>query len=191
MRRCKSIIQPSGMYIYDTTHLSSLGSDIAGEVLFVGFTVTKVKPRELVIACAENRHFQIFNTVKQSLAPILPDNATCTWGSFLPSTSCAAAVVPFQQDTLPLCLPRVRPTPDSNVTLAWGAWPALGMNSIEMLKAAGCTVAAVVGESNLGADYSFGHKSPTVRRTDLLSHWFAVIASHKTEISTYKVLWSV
>lgn len=161
-------IQHTGMIVPATAYPFILGNDIAGEVVAVGSSVTKVKSGDRVIACAENGCFQLFNNVEQSLVALLPNNVTYTQGSVLPLALCTAAVMLFQHDTLALDLPKVHPTPNGKVVVAWGGSSALGSNGIQMLKAAGYEVAAVAGPRNqgyckdLGADYVFDYTSSDV-----------------------------
>lgn len=162
------IIQQTGMIVPESAYPFVLGNDIAGEVVAVGDSVSKVKPGDRVIACAENGCFQLFNTVEQELVTILPDSVTYTQGSVLPLALCTSAVMLFQKDTLALDLPQVVPVPNGRVVVAWGGASALGTNGIQMLKAAGYEVAAVAGARNqqyckdLGADYVFDYKAPDI-----------------------------
>lgn len=166
-------IQQTGMIVPETAYPFILGNDVAGEVIAVGTSVTKVKPGDRVLACAESGCFQKINTVDQSLVTILPDNVTYAQGSVLPLALCTAAVMLFQEDTLALDLPKIHPVPNGKVVLAWGGGSALGSNGIQMLKAAGYQIAAVAGSSNqehckeLGADYIFDYKSPGVESSIL------------------------
>lgn len=158
-------IQQTGMIVPATAYPFILGNDIAGEVVAVGSEVTKAKVGDRVLGCAENGCFQLFNNVEQSLVALLPNNVTYTQGSVLPLALCTAAVMLFQQDTLGLDLPKVHPTLNGKVVVAWGGASALGSNGMQMLKAAGYEVAAVAGPRNqdhckdLGADYVFDYTS--------------------------------
>lgn len=162
------IIQQTGMIVPESSYPFVLGNDVAGVVVAVGSSVSKVKPGDRVLACAESGCFQLFNTVEQTLVAILPDNITYTQGTVLPLALCTAAVMLFQKDTLALDLPQVVPARNGQVVVAWGGASALGSNGIQMLKAAGYDVAAVAGERNqqyckdLGADYVFDYKAPDI-----------------------------
>lgn len=162
------IIQQTGMIVPEEAYPFVLGNDISGEVVEVGSSVSKLKPGDRVIACAENGCFQNYNTVEQVLATKLPDNVSYTQGSVLPLALCTAAVMLFQQDTLALDYPKVGPKSNGKVVLAWGGSSALGSNGIQLLKGAGYEVAATAGVHNhqyvkdLGADYVFDHKAADV-----------------------------
>lgn len=162
------MIQKTAMIVPGTAYPFILGNDIAGEVIAVGTSVTKVKPGDRVIACAENGCFQSINTVDQALVTVLPDNVSYTEGSVVPLALCTAAVMLYQEDTLALDLPKINPQPNGKVVLAWGGASGLGSNGIQMLKASGYQVAAVAGPSNqgycreLGADYVFDYKTADV-----------------------------
>lgn len=168
-----SMIQQTGMIVPAEAYPYVLGNDVAGEVVAVGSSVTKVRPGDRVLACAERGCFQKFNTVEQSLVAKIPDNVKYTEACVLPLAMCTAAVTLFQQDTLALDLPRLDAKRNGKVVLAWGGASAVGTNGIQLLKAAGYGVAAVAGERNfeyckgLGADYVFNHKSPNVE-TEIL-----------------------
>lgn len=162
------LIQQTGMIVPEEAYPYVLGNDIAGEVVQIGAGVSKVKAGDRVIACAENGCFQSYNTVEQTLVTKLPENVSYTNGSVLPLALCTAAVMLFQQDTLALDLPKINPSSNGKVVVAWGGASALGSNGIQMLKAAGYEVAAVAGSQNqqyckdLGADYCFDHRAADV-----------------------------
>lgn len=165
-----SMIQQTGMIVPADAYPYIMGNDIAGEVVAVGPSVTKVQPGDRVLACAERGCFQKFNTVEQSLVAKIPDNVKYTEACVLPLAMCTAAVTLFQKDTLALDLPRLDAKPNGQVVLAWGGASAVGTNGVQLLKAAGYDVAAVAGERNveyckgLGAGYVFSHKSPNVEK---------------------------
>lgn len=164
------IIQQTGMIVPADAYPYILGNDIAGEVVAVGSAVTKVKPGDRVLGCAERGCFQKLNTVEQDLVTVLPDNVSYTQGAVLPLAMCTAAVTLFQKDTLALDLPRLDAKPNGKVVLAWGGASAVGTNGIQLLKAAGYDVAAVAGERNhqyckdLGAKYVFDHRALDVEK---------------------------
>lgn len=156
------------MTVPESAYPYILGNDITGVVVAVGASMSKVKPGDRVLACAENGCFQLFKAVEQQLVAILPENITYTQGSVLPLALCTAAVMLFQKDTLALDLPSIESVPNGKVVVAWGGASAVGSNGVQMLKAAGYEVAAVASEHNqqycrnLGADFVFDHKSPDV-----------------------------
>lgn len=53
-----------------------LGNDVAGEVFAIGSSVTKVRPGDRVLACAERGCFQKFNIVEQSLFELTLTNSS-------------------------------------------------------------------------------------------------------------------
>ncbi|KAK4505463.1 hypothetical protein PRZ48_003426 [Zasmidium cellare] len=165
-----AIIQQTGMIVPAEAYPYILGCDVAGEVAAVGSSVSKVKPGDRVLACAERGCFQKFNTVDQSLVAKIPDNVKDIEACVLPLALCTAAVTLFQKDTLALDLPQLDAVPNGKVVLAWGGASAVGTNGIQLLKAAGYDVAAVAGERNhqycraLGADHLFDHKSANVEK---------------------------
>lgn len=110
--------------------------------------MTKVKLSDRVLACVENGCFQLLKNVGQSLVALLPGSVSYTQGSVLPLAPCTAAVMLFQQDTLALNFPKVHPTPNGEVVIAWGGASALGSNGIQMVKVTGYEVAAVAGPRN-------------------------------------------
>lgn len=162
------LIQKTGMIVPESAYPYILGNDIAGEVVAVGSSVTKVKPGDRVLACAPNGCFQLCNNVEQVLLTRLPENISFAQGSAIPLALCTAAVILFQKDTLALDLPQIKPVSNGKVVVAWGGSSAVGSNGIQLLKAAGYNVVAVAGTNNqqyckdIGADYVFDYKNPDV-----------------------------
>lgn len=163
-----AMIQQTGMIVPVEAYPYILGCDVAGEVVAVGSSVTKVRPGDRVFACAEQGCFQKFNVVDQSLVAKIPENVKYTEACVLPLALCTAAVTLFQKDTLALDLPRLGAASNGKTVLLWGGASAVGTNGIQLLRAAGYNVAAVAGERNhsyckeLGADYVFDHKSTDI-----------------------------
>lgn len=156
-----------------------LGNDIAGEVVAVGSSVTKVRPGDRVTAFSFRGGFQHFATTTQPFVTRIPDTLAYTDASVLPLCLCVAAVMLFQQDTLALQLPVPKtstsaPPPSANaatrkVLLVWGAASSVGSCAVQLAHAAGYAVAAVAGPRNqdycrtqLGAEYVFDHTRPDI-----------------------------
>ncbi|KAK0123653.1 hypothetical protein ONS95_008665 [Cadophora gregata] len=58
------MIQQTGMIVPENAYLFILGNDIAGEVVAVGSSVSKVKPGDRVVAYVDKGYFQLFTTVE-------------------------------------------------------------------------------------------------------------------------------
>ena len=155
-----------------------LGTDVAGEVVEVGKSITRFKVGERVVAYAlaldkrVNRAceggFQTFTVARQHMTCPVPANMTYETACVLPLGISTAACALFQKDYLALPLPSISPTPSGKALLVWGGSTSVGCNAIQLAKAAGYDVIATASPKNneylkkLGADEVFDYKSATV-----------------------------
>lgn len=167
-------VQAMGM-IYQN-YPAILGEDVAGVVVEVGEAVTRFKPGDRVLACADEVDmpdfgaFQEYCVAHAALAAPLPENISFTDGAVLPLCLCTAGNALYDRNGQGLSLPYPTSNPNKidKWILVWAASTTVGCCAIQMLKASGLRVAAVCSSHNhslvkdLGAEKVFDFKSETV-----------------------------
>lgn len=155
-----------------------LGSDLAGDVVEVGQGVTRFKVGERVIGHAvglnKNRNraaegaFQLYTVVPAWMAAPIPDALSYESAAVLPLGASTAACGLFQKDFLALQLPSKGARPTGKSLLIWGGATSVGVNAIQLARAAGYEVVTTASPHNfdylrsLGAAQVFDYRSPSV-----------------------------
>ncbi|KFX98301.1 hypothetical protein O988_04403 [Pseudogymnoascus sp. VKM F-3808] len=152
-----------------------LGSDIAGEVVEVGSSVTRFKPGDRVVAMAaglteDNTQgaFQTYSVAGEVVASHLPASISYAQAAVLPLAVGTAACGLFQKNYLALQHPTIPPKPTGETVLIWGGATSVGSAAIQLAVAAGYEVISTSSPKNfdyvrgLGASAVFDYASPTV-----------------------------
>jgi len=153
-----------------------VGCDLAGQVAAVGSDVKNFRLGDRVLSLPKTTapnipnggSFQLFVVSTEPLIAKIPDSVSYAEACVLPLCLSTAAVGLFDKHTLALPFPQVHPKPNGKVVLVWGGGSSVGSCAIQLLIAAGFTVAATASGHNLeylrslGAEYVFDHKSPSV-----------------------------
>ncbi len=173
------IIQVAGPIAYRwISYPTVLGSDVAGEVVQVGKSVTHLRVGDRVIAHAvgtdkdSNRAaegaFQDYTVVLARMASPIPDTLSYESACVLPLAVSTAACALFQTDQLGLQHPSATPTTTGQTVLVWGGSTSVGSNAIQLAVAAGYEVITTASPRNfdyvksLGASQVFDYTSPSV-----------------------------
>jgi NADPH:quinone reductase-like Zn-dependent oxidoreductase len=155
-----------------------LGSDVAGEVVEVGSSVSRFKIGDRLIGHAvgvdkkRNRvsegAFQQYTILLDHMASPIPDSLSYEHASVLPLGISTAACGLFQKDHLALEYPSENAKPTGETLLVWGGSTSVGSNAIQLAVAAGYQVITTASPANfgyvqgLGASYAFNYNSPTI-----------------------------
>ena len=155
-----------------------LGTDVAGEVVEVGASVTRFKVGDRVLGHAvgseKSRNnpaegaFQQFTLLLENMASAIPDHLNYENAAVLPLGISTAACGLFQKDHLALQYPGVNAKPTGQTLLIWGGSTSVGSNAIQLAVAAGYEVATTASPRNfdyvkkLGASLVFDYASKTV-----------------------------
>ena len=152
-----------------------LGSDIAGEVVEVGSSVTRFKPGDRVVSAASGLTdgttqgaFQTYSIVTETMTSPIPASVTYSQAAVIPLAVSTAASGLFQKDYLALQHPTLPPKPTGETLLIWGGATSVGCNAIQLAVAAGYEVITTSSPKNfdylrgLGASAVFDYASPTV-----------------------------
>ena len=179
------IVRVAGPTVYRwLTYPTVLGSDVAGEVVQVGASVTRFRVGDRVLGHAVGSDkdsnspaegaFQEYVVVLERMAAPIPDTLPYENAAVLPLALSTAACALFQTDQLALHHPSATPTPTGETVLVWGGATSVGSNAIQLAVAAGYEVITTASPHNaermraLGAAEVFDYRSPTVV-TDLVS----------------------
>jgi NADPH:quinone reductase-like Zn-dependent oxidoreductase len=154
------------------------GSDVAGQVVEVGPSVTRFMVGDRVVGQALGTSkartgpaegaFQAYTVLVDYMASPIPDAMTYEAASVLPLGISTAACGLFQKDHLALRYPSVTPTPTGEVLIVWGGSTSVGSNAIQLAVAAGYEVITTASPRNfdyvkrLGASQAFDYNSKTV-----------------------------
>ncbi|WP_345817595.1 zinc-binding alcohol dehydrogenase family protein (plasmid) [Paraburkholderia sp. PREW-6R] len=156
-----------------------LGSDVAGEVVAVGASVTCFKPGDRVLGLAlgidrlANRAaegaFQQYVILRQDAATALPDRISFEQAAVLPLAVATAACGLFLDDQLALQTPSIgQPVPTGKTVLIWGGSTSVGSCAIQLAAAAGYEVVTTASPKNfeyvkgLGASQVFDYNDAQV-----------------------------
>jgi NADPH:quinone reductase-like Zn-dependent oxidoreductase len=159
-----------------------LGSDVTGEVVAVGASVTRFKPGDRVLGLAlgidklANRAaegaFQKYVILRQEAAAAIPDTMSFERAAVLPLAVATAACGLFLDDQLGLRAPSVdRSEPTGKTVLIWGGSTSVGSAAIQLAAAAGYEVVTTASPRNfdfvrgLGASQVFDYNEPHVVET--------------------------
>lgn len=154
-----------------------LGQDVAGEVIALGPEVTRFKIGDRVIGCTagmvtkrdEERAFQEYTVLQNSLASNIPDGMKFQDAVVLPLGLATAASALFNENCLAMQMP-TEPAQESTgkTILIWGGASSVGSCAIQLAVAAGYEVITTASSKNfeyvtkLGASQVFDYNSPTV-----------------------------
>ena len=155
-----------------------LGSDVAGEVVEVGASVSRFKVGDRVLGHAvgadKSRNsaaeggFQDYTVILDHMAAPIPDGMAYENAAVLPLGLSTAACGLFQKDQLALDHPSARPRRTGKTVLVWGGSTSVGSNAIQLAVAAGYDVITTASPKNfdyvmkLGASQVFDYNSTTV-----------------------------
>jgi NADPH:quinone reductase-like Zn-dependent oxidoreductase len=155
-----------------------LGSDVAGEVVEIGSSVTRFAVGDRVIGHAVGTDkdsnssargaFQRYAIVFERLATPIPSSMPFADAVVLPLALSTAACGLFLKDQLALEYPTADPTPTGKTLLVWGGSTSVGSNAIQLAVAAGYDVISTASPRNfdyvtgLGATRVFDYRSPSV-----------------------------
>ena len=164
------------------TYPAILGSDVAGEVVAVGASVSSVRPGDRVLGLAlgidklANRAaegaFQKYVILRQEAVTLLPDSMTFEQAAVLPLAIATAACGLFLADQLGLQPPTVQQAVSTGKTvLIWGGSTSVGSCAIQLAAAAGYEVVTTASPKNfeyvrqLGAGEVFDYSDASVVAT--------------------------
>lgn len=173
------IMQLAGNIVYRWVDYPFVpGTDLAGEVVEVGESVTRFKPGDRVLAQAvgaerdRNRPaegaFQRYSVVLARMASPIPDGMSFVEAAVLPLGVSTAACGLFASDHLALRGPSLTPEPTGETVVVWGGSTSVGSNAIQLAVAAGYEVVTTCSPRNfdyvksLGASAAFDYRSPDV-----------------------------
>ena len=155
-----------------------LGSDVAGEVVAVGTSVTRFRVGQRVFGLATGTDrgrdplregaFQEYTTLPERLAAPTPDDLSDEEAAVFPLGLSTAACALFQPRHLGLRMPGDPARAAApGVVVIWGGSTSVGMNAIQLARAAGYAVVTTASAKNaetvrgLGADAVVDHRSPS------------------------------
>lgn len=164
------------------TYPAILGSDVAGEVVAVGASVTRFKAGDRVLGLAlgvdklANRSsegaFQHYVILRQEATAAIPDEMSFERAAVLPLAVATAACGLFLDDQLGLRTPTSeKPEPTGKTVLIWGGSTSVGSAAIQLAVAAGYEVVTTASPRNfdyvrgLGATRVFDYNDANVVAT--------------------------
>jgi len=168
-----------GMVTPWVTYPAILGSDVTGEVVAVGASVSRFKPGDRVLGLAlgidklANRAaegaFQKYVILRQEASTAIPDSMSFEQAAVLPLAVATAACGLFLEDQLGLQAPSVEPLePKGKTVLIWGGSTSVGSAAIQLAVAAGYEVVTTASPRNfdfvrgLGASRVFDYNDANV-----------------------------
>lgn len=175
------IIQGTGSVTYRWLQTPAvLGSDVAGEVVAVGSGVTRFAVGDRVFGLAtgtdrgrDPRHegaFQQYTALLERLTAPTPDGMSDEQAVVVPLGASTAACALFQPRHLGLSMPsrtaRTAREDERGVVVVWGGSTSVGMNAVQLARAAGYDVVSTASPRNadtvraLGADVVVDHRDP-------------------------------
>ncbi|KAL8926857.1 MAG: hypothetical protein Q9208_002666 [Pyrenodesmia sp. 3 TL-2023] len=164
------------MAIFPKTYPTILGTDLAGEVVEVGKSVSKFKKGDRVLGFGvgtvtgrdSGSSFQQYTVIPSALASIMPDDLSFERACVLPVCLATAAAALYQDDHLHLQYPSLNPTPINKTLFIWGGACSVGSNAIQLGVASGYHVLTTASAKNfdyvkkLGASQVFDYNKPNV-----------------------------
>lgn len=173
------VIQGTGSVTYRwLRHPAVLGSDVAGEVLAVGSGVTRFSVGDRVFGLATGTDrgrdpmregaFQETTVLLERLTAPTPAGLSDAQAAVLPLGASTAACALFQPAHLGLAMPGDTDVPEGErgVVVVWGGSTSVGMNAVQLARAAGYDVVSTASPRNaalvraLGADVVVDHGDP-------------------------------
>ena len=173
------VVQGTGPVTYRWLRTPAvLGSDVAGEVVAVGSGVTRFRVGDRVFGLATGTDrgrdamhegaFQEHTALLERLTAPVPDEVSFDQAAVLPLGTSTAACALFQPRHLGLPLPGAADAPAdrAGVVVVWGGSTSVGMNAVQLARAAGYTVVSTASPRNaetvrsLGAEAVVDHGSP-------------------------------
>lgn len=158
------IIQVTGLAYRWLTYPAVIGSDVAGEVVAVGRSVTRFSVGDRVLghvvgtdkdsnSPAEGA-FQQYSVCLEQMACPIPDDLPFEDAAVLPLAVSTASCGLFQTDFLGLHHPTMQPEPTEETVLVWGGSTSVGSQAIQLAVAAGYEVITTASPRNF--DYVRG-----------------------------------
>ncbi len=154
-----------------------LGSDVAGEVVAVGPGGTRFAIGDRVLGHAagaersrnrpEEGAFQTHTVLLERVTALLPDTLSFEQAAVLPLALSTAAAALFEPEQLALRRPVADASALDDVVVVWGGSTSVGMNAIQLARAAGYGVLATSSPPNftrleqLGAEAVFDYRDRT------------------------------
>lgn len=170
------VVQGTGSVTYRWLHHPAvLGSDVAGEVVAIGSDVTRFRVGDRVFGLATGTDrgrdpmregaFQQSTALLERLTAPTPQGMSDTEAAVLPLGASTAACALFQPAHLGLTMPGDEPVPTGSrgVVVVWGGSTSVGMNAVQLARAAGYDVVSTASPRNaelvrsLGADVVVDH----------------------------------
>ena len=137
-----------------------LGSDVAGEIVAVGPSVTGLRVGDRVVGYAVGVEkscnnpaegaFQTHVVLKQHLCSPVPDTVSFVEAAVLPLALTTAAAGLFETDQLGFAVPTSRGSERAETVLIFGGATSVGMNAIQLARNAGYEVIATASPRNVG-----------------------------------------
>ena len=144
-----------------------LGSDVAGEVVAVGADVTRFRVGQRVFGLATGTDrgrdprregaFQEYTVLLERLAAPTPDALSDEEAAVFPLGLSTAACALFQPAHLGLRMPTSEtPSEAKGVVVVWGGSTSVGMNAVQLARAAGYDVVSTASPRNATAVRALG-----------------------------------
>lgn len=144
-----------------------LGSDVAGEVVAVGAAVTRFRIGQRVFGLATGTDkgrdplregaFQEYTILLERLAAPTPDALSDEEAAVFPLGVSTAACALFQPAHLGLRMPTGEtPSEPGGVVVVWGGSTSVGMNAVQLARAAGYDVVSTASPRNAATVRSLG-----------------------------------
>lgn len=170
-------IQDYGLFVKDWPTI--LGTDIAGEVVEVGSSVSGFKKGDRVISHltslatgkTQGAAFQLYTAAPAATSLVLPDKISFNEGVVLPLAIDTAAVglySPREKGYFGLPYPSLSPSSSGKTLVVWGGSSSVGATAIQLAVASGAKVVAVASKHNhsfvkgLGASEAVDYKDPSI-----------------------------
>ena len=162
--------------IFPLNYPAILGSDVAGEVIEVGLSVTSFSKGDRVLGFALGSvskrscegAFQHYTVLLAHMASKIPASLSFDHAAVMPLGLSTAAAGLYQKGYLELQHPSVEPKLTGKTLLVWGGSSSVGCNAIQLAVASGYEVIATTSPKNfdlakkLGACQVFNYKSKTI-----------------------------
>lgn len=142
------------------------GSDVAGEVVAVGKSVTRLQVGDRVTGQAHSVDknlnnaaygaFQLYTVLLERNTAKIPESVSFESASVLPLGLATAAAGLFEKDQLNLEYPELEPKPTGKTVLVWGGSTSIGCNAIQLAVAAGYEVISTSSPRNFDLVKSLG-----------------------------------
>ncbi|KAI4186743.1 MAG: hypothetical protein L6R41_003290 [Letrouitia leprolyta] len=168
------VLQTAG--IFPLQYPTILGSDVAGEVVEVGKSVSRFKKGDRVLGLANwygskkdtEAGYQLYTILRPVFTSPIPDDLSFDRASVLPLCVATAAAGLYQDHSLQLQYPSLDPQPTNKSLLIWGGASSVGSNAIQLAVASGYEVLTTASAQNfdyvkrLGASQVFDYNKGNV-----------------------------